>query len=139
MRPKRPEDFAGTWQLHRAISDRRGPDAVFEGRATLHPAGTDGLDYQEVGQMRVGDGAPLLAERRYGWRFDTAGVAVSFADGRAFHRFVPEGHAQGSDHPCGADLYRVRYDFTRWPDWSATWEVTGPRKDYTSVSHYRRA
>ena len=33
-------------------------------------------------------------------------------------------------------LYRVRYDFSDWPDWRTIWHVTGPRKAYEMVSHY---
>ena len=52
--------------------------------------------------------------------------------------FVPSGRTAGSDHPCGADLYRVEYDFSRWPEWSAVWDVSGPRKNYTMESRFRR-
>lgn len=129
--------FAGCWRLQRRITDRMaGQVGHLTGQAVFTPDGPDRLDYHETGTLRIGDGAPMAATRAYLWIFDAGGVAVRFADGAAFHRFTPAGHAAGSDHLCGADLYRVAYDFTRWPAWRATWVVHGPRKDYTSVSDY---
>ncbi|MBI1416653.1 MAG: hypothetical protein GC146_05450 [Limimaricola sp.] len=131
------DDFAGRWRLERRIDDRlSGQEGRLSGEAMLTPEGDDALAYAEMGQLRLGGGPPMEAVRRYRWVFGPTGVSVSFDDGRPFHRFVPEGHIAGTDHPCGADLYRVRYDFTRWPRWQAVWEVRGPRKDYVSVSHY---
>ena len=63
---------------------------------------------------------------------------VAFHDGRPFHRFAAGESGAGTDHLCGADLYRVAYDWSAWPDWRAVWEVTGPRKDYRMESRYRR-
>ena len=64
------------------------------------------------------------------------GIAVFFADGRAFHRFVPAADTVEADHWCDPDTYKVRYDFSRWPVWQAEWRVTGPRKDYVMQSVY---
>jgi hypothetical protein len=131
-------DFLGDWQVSRRIDDRHGQmQGAFTGRAVLTGAGCDGLHYVEQGQMRFGAAQPMTATRRYAWLFLPDRVLVRFDDGREFHSFVPAGQAAGTDHPCGADHYRVVYDFTRWPDWCATWDVTGPRKDYTSVTEYR--
>lgn len=133
-------DFAGGWQVLRRIDDRYGAmQGDFSGSAVLTPVGVDGLDYVESGQMRFGAAAPMQATRRYHWQFAGDRVQVRFSDGRDFHSFVPAGQVAGSDHPCGEDYYTVTYDFTRWPDWRATWVVQGPRKDYTSVTDYRRA
>ena len=133
-------DFAGMWQLTRRIDDRHGQmRGDFTGTAVLTPVGDDLLDYVENGQMRFGDAAPMMATRSYRWQFRQNLVLVRFADGRDFHSFTPAGQAAGTDHPCGEDHYTVVYDFTLWPDWRATWNVTGPRKDYSSVTDYVRA
>ncbi|WP_296424170.1 DUF6314 family protein [Yoonia sp.] len=130
-------DFAGGWQLRRMIADRlTGQDGQLTGTAHFADAGQGRLKYTETGQLRLGHGPVLAATRSYFWQFADDRVAVTFADGAAFHSFAPAGHAAGTDHPCGADFYTVRYDFTRWPEWQATWVVTGPRKDYSSVSVY---
>ena len=106
-----------------------------EGEARFTGEAPD-LVYHEAGDLRLGTGPVLRAERRYLWHFGEGRVTVRFEDGRAFHAFPLTAEAEGSDHPCGEDLYRVTYDFRDWPRWRATWEVAGPRKDYTSISDY---
>lgn len=113
-------------------------EAVLTPEAMLTGGADDTLTYAEMGQLRLGGGPSMQAARRYRWVFGPDGVSVSFDDGRPFHAFVPQGHVAGTDHPCGADLYRVRYDFTRWPRWQAVWQVRGPRKEYVLVSDYAR-
>lgn len=131
-------DFAGDWRVLRRIDDRlSGRPGRFEGTALLTPEG-EGLRYHEEGTLTLGDGPPLAAHRDYLWRPDNDGIAVLFADGRPFHRFVPEGRAPGTDHPCGRDLYRVTYDLTAWPAWTTEWTVAGPAKDYTMSTRYAR-
>lgn len=131
-------DFAGDWRLARVIDDRRaGQAGVFDGTARFTPASGNLLTYTEEGKLRIGTAPAMTATRTYAWAFDADHVRVSFADGRAFHSFPHAGGA-GQDHPCGADLYRVTYDFARWPDWQTCWTVIGPRKDYTMTSHYHR-
>ena len=79
----------------------------------------------------------MEARRVYLWRDAEPGaVAVTFDDGRPFHQFdLTGGEAR---HACPPDTYRVRYDFSEWPVWTARWRVTGPRKDYLMTSRYRR-
>ena len=134
-----PAEFAGRWRLQRTITDRLGGQmGQLEGEAVFTEAGAGLLQYHESGNLQFGAGPIMTAERSYLWTFDAAGVAVRFADGAPFHCFTPMGKAAGTDHPCGADLYRVQYDLNGWPLWQATWMVVGPRKDYTSVSDYSR-
>ena len=129
-------DFVGHWRLERRIEDRlSGLPGYLSGTARLSGSG-DELTYDETGDFRIGDGPAMVAQRRYLWRFLGTHVDVRFADGAPFHSFVPAGRAAGTDHPCGADFYQVRYDFENWPNWQATWTVRGPRKDYTSTSDY---
>lgn len=133
------EDFAGRWRLVRRIADARAAvEGRMEGRAEFLPLG-DGLLCRERGVLRYGDGAPCRAERRYRWRTGGAGqIAVSFEDGRPFHVFALGASAEAA-HDCAPDRYRVAYDFSPWPRaWRAVWTVTGPRKDYVSVSDYAR-
>jgi len=133
------EDLAGHWQVTRTITDHLvGQSGRFDGQARLVPV-PGGLDYAEEGVLRLGDGLPLTASRAYQWCFVGDTVEVRFADGRPFHAFAPGKTGPGTDHYCGADLYRVRYDWDRWPDWVALWDVRGPRKDYRMESRYTRA
>lgn len=132
----------GRWQLVREIEDvRAGRTGRFEGEAVFErvPDGSAPLElaYLETGTL-VLEGAPAMtATRRYRWRAAGSGtIEVLFDDGRFFHRIDAEEPVPGAVHACDPDLYRVRYDFRRWPRWVAEWRVSGPRKDYAMVSRY---
>jgi hypothetical protein len=130
-------DFSGSWRLSRAVSDtRQGLTGRFSGTAKFSDDG-GGLLYRETGTLRYGDAAPIAAERCYRWQTDGTRISVLFDDGRPFHDFAP-GTPHGT-HWCDPDSYAVAYDFTRWPDWRATWIVTGPRKNYQMTSLYERS
>ncbi|MEO0692019.1 MAG: DUF6314 family protein [Pseudomonadota bacterium] len=135
--PRGLADFEGVWRLHREIDfvDRDLP-AAFVGEARLMPQGT-GLIYAESGQLTLGNAPPMRAERRYLWRPDPTGIATFFDDGRPFHTFALDASSEAT-HDCAPDTYRVAYAFHDWPAWTATWRVTGPKKDYTMVSLYTR-
>lgn len=134
------DDFLGEWHMSRQIMDRFADQrGTLSGTATLTAQGGQGLQYDEAGIFQLGQGAPMQATRRYHWIFDETGVQVRFANGDPFHSFAPDSQSQGTDHPCGPDLYRVRYDFRGWPDWTAVWDVAGPAKDYTMKTSYCRA
>lgn len=128
------ELFAGQWHLGRRIEDALGAQSGrFDGMATFSPTGT-GLHYVEQGTLTLDAGGRFAAERAYLWRFAAGRVEVAFDDGRPFHSFGVDG--AGTDHPCGADHYRVRYDFGGWPLWRARWTVSGPKKSYVSDTTY---
>jgi hypothetical protein len=130
-------DFAGDWRLARDITAPDGtPQGRFDGVARFVPV-AGGYAYAEEGTLVLPGAAPMRAERRYRWRAEGGRIAVCFADGRAFHALDPGAVAE-AEHWCDPDTYRVAYDFTLWPLWTATWRVTGPRKDYISVTTYRR-
>lgn len=135
----RLDSFKGRWRIRRRIEDAKaGGTGSFEGVAVFTPA-PGGLAYEEAGELRLPDMAGLQASRRYFWRDDGAGgVEVLFEDGRDFHRINLSGTVATAWHDCLPDLYEVSYNFTHWPDWRAIWRVTGPRKNYTMISDYRR-
>ena len=138
-RPLIADDFVGEWQLDRLIADRTGAQSgTFKGQADFRATGDDTLAYDETGLLTLDHGPVLTATRRYVCVFEGPRVLVAFEDGRAFHAFTPQGHAAGTDHPCADDFYTVRYDFTAWPRWTASWTVKGPRKDYVATSVYER-
>ena len=133
--------LVGDWAVRRAIVDRRGMVwGRFRGEAAFGRAGPRadaGLRYRETGHLRYAAAAPMAAERAYLWQAAGREVAVAYGDGRPFHSFRLAGDRAEAVHLCGADRYRVAYEFGAWPEWSATWHVTGPRKDYVMRTRYR--
>ncbi|TPE53578.1 DUF6314 family protein [Amaricoccus solimangrovi] len=131
--------FEGGWRLARRIEDARaGASGRFEGAARF-TAVPGGLSYVEEGRLILGEGRPMRASRRYFWRPAGASIEVDFSDGRFFHAFATDADRPEAEHWCDPDRYRVRYDFSAWPEWRAEWRVSGPRKDYAMVSTYRPA
>lgn len=136
MLPDRIRAFCGGYLVERAIEDAlTGEVSRFAGQAEVM-ADEEGAVYEERGELALARGAPLVATRRYLWRPRKGLIAVLFEDGRAFHDFDPVAGGLATEHLCGEDLYRGGYQFAEWPRWSVTWEVTGPRKDYRSVTWY---
>jgi len=126
----------GNWRVNRQIEDRHaGQHASFTGDADF--TGDTELVYHEAGRLDLG-GTELRAERHYTWRCTDTGAEVLYADGSPFHTFsLAEGHAS-AEHLCGEDLYRGAYVFENTENWRVTWTVSGPRKDYTSITGYKR-
>lgn len=131
--PRHLRDFEGCWSLERRITPQHGPAAIFAGTAVWSPA-TDGFEYLEQGVMQLEGQAAMQAERRYFWSDD---LSVFFEDGRFFHTVPAQGGK--TEHWCDPDMYKGRYDFTRWPQFEVTWQVTGPRKSYLSQTLYTRS
>jgi len=129
-------DFIGSYTLTRKIIDTRAQaESRFEGTAQITPAA--GALYKETGELIMGD-QRFQAERSYLWQPKDDRIEVLFADGRPFHDFDPDLGGKATEHLCGADWYRGGYDFTNWPDWTVTWDVDGPRKDYRSVTLFNK-
>lgn len=129
-RPRVLSDFEGRWQLTRQILHGDGTRAQFSGSAVWMPEG-DGMRYEETGVLRIGQGVGMTASRRYLWTRD---LAVLFEDRRFFHQVPPKGG--GTTHWCAPDRYDVVYDFTSWPEFHVTWQVSGPGKSYRMESFY---
>jgi len=122
-------DFEGQWQVERTIVQADGTRGRFVGTVRFTPQGPGTLAYREEGTITLGTGPALQAGRSYIWK---EGLHVLFDDGRPFHRIPAQGGT--SIHICPPDTYKVGYDFSRWPEWTATWDVSGPRKSYRTVS-----
>ncbi|GFE65852.1 DUF6314 family protein [Litoreibacter roseus] len=145
------EEFEGTWSLSRVIEDTQADvTGRLSGTVNFLPK-PDGLIYEEQGTLVYGDQTPLTATRRYIWRPEhtmmkvedgpdrpVTNIAVLFDDGRPFHVIETHRSMPDDNHHCDPDLYHVSYDFTRWPVWTSTWRVVGPKKDYRMVSTYKR-
>jgi len=131
-------DFEGRWHLARRVEDHRaGLTGRLDGTATWSRRDPATLEQTETGLLHYGSAPPMQATRRYLWRADGQGIAVFFDDGRPFHSFRPQ--IPTARHHCPPDLYDVTYDLSGWPRWTATWQVTGPRKHATIVSRYSPA
>ena len=135
-KPASVGDFAGNWDIHRRILDRMaGEEGNLVGSVSIR--GEDAaFVYFENGILRLGTRPPLHATRQYLWTGDGTGIDVAFHDGREFHRIDLEAPEVEARHDCAPDIYVVRYEFARWPQWTSVWTVTGPRKNYVMTTDY---
>ena len=130
--------FTGSWALQRDIDDRRqGQSGHLVGQADFTPEKW-GLLYRESGQMTLG-ASVTEAFRQYRYSFPRPGhVEIGFEDGRLLLALDLTDETATATHLCGADSYAAQVALLDETTWRATWHVTGPRKDYTLVSRYRR-
>ena len=127
-------DFHQPWRITREIEDRKaGAKVSFEGKVMTEMVSGQ-LRWHETGQLRMPQGA-FASDRVTLWQDVEAGLAVHFDDGRLFHR-IDRAVSPIATHDCDPDVYNLAYDFAPWPRWSVTITVSGPRKDYTSVTLY---
>ena len=130
--------LAGQWSLTRTIDHADGATHRFSGQSTFAWSGPRLIETQS-GHLDMGAGPALKATRRYVWTAESGRIEVLFDDMRPFHT-IPLGVATPeTTHLCPPDRYQVTYDFTAFPDWTAVWNVEGPKKEYRMASHYRRA
>ncbi len=127
--------FQGAWQMLRIIENvTEGVIGEFWGDARFAPDG-QGLRCHESGVLRF-RGADYAAERVSLWRFPPSGrIEVRYEDGRPFHDFDLDDPR--ATEACGDDLYEVSYSFGS-DSWLSRWTVSGPAKDYTMTTRYRR-
>ena len=132
--------FEGDWRLERRIAQASGQgDGRLSGLARFLRSGS-ALIHEESGTLSIDGiaGPGVRAERRYLWRTEPGWIAIHFEDGRPFHG-IPLGVLEPeATHLCSPDRYTVRYDFSRWPEWTTVWRVSGPRKDYVMTSRFAR-
>ncbi len=138
--------LAGTWQLHRVLTDHRsGTGGTLAGTATFAPApGQPGprhreLRYREEGELRFGEHRGP-ASRSLVWLGLPGGAAeVRFPDGRPYCVVDLRGGGWEADHPCGRDLYHVTYRVLSEDQLEERWLVRGPAKNYQATAMLTRS
>lgn len=125
-------DFlVGDWELDRRIAAAGGQrTGRFTGWARFEadPEVAGLLRYLERGTLRL-DAYDGPAYRRLGYHVEGPRARVVFEDGRFFHDLDLRDGVCEVEHPCGADLYRGRFEVVDDDRWHQEWTVVGPDKD----------
>jgi hypothetical protein len=126
------EQLIGTWLVRRKIVDYLAHTAhLFEGLAILtHDR------FEERGELKL-NGLTFRSCRTYKLAWSASSVAVLFPNDAVFIQLA-RANSQVVRHVCGSDDYRGRLLFRNAFSWVESWRVCGPRKNYSSRSHYRR-
>lgn len=131
--PALPGWLQGRWSIDRDIDDGRG---TYTGTAVFTPEPGGGLRWSEEGRLEL-DGYTGQATRvlflRPGEPWE-----VHFDDEAPFHPLDLSAGSFDAVHLCGADTYRGTYDPVSGDELIVRWAVTGPGRDDTIVSRYRR-
>ncbi len=134
--------LAGTWRLHRALTDHRsGLTGSLAGTATFAavPGEPRELHYLEQGELRFG-AHQGPASRSLMWLGLPGGAAeVRFPDGRLYCVVDLRAGGWEADHPCGRDLYHVTYRVLSDDQVEERWLVRGPAKYYQATAILTRS
>jgi hypothetical protein len=138
--------LAGAWSFNRIIEGQGSMQASMQGIATFAPLDAASLAYREQGRLRLLNGTELEAEREYIFRGSDRGFDVFFKEDppRLFHTISlaasDRGDLDGSAaHLCNLDHYQSTYTFTADGGFVIRHVVSGPRKDYTMITTFKRA
>jgi len=111
------------------------------GSARFTPADQRMLHYREDGVLTLDDGRALEVYREYHYRLEPGRIRICFAEPgppRTFHVLRLHGAAATDLHLCGQDTYEGTYEFPAPDRFTVRMRVTGPRKDYSTTTTYRR-
>lgn len=127
----------GQWLIERRID---GIDRM-SGMAEYRETSPGHLSYSEKGSHRIGQEI-LDFYQSYYLRHFGRDLHVNFTDGRPFHSlsFQQDDHILKAEalHLCGNDTYRGKYVFHNDNRFTVSWNVHGPRKNYTIETNYFR-
>ncbi|RLU81349.1 hypothetical protein CTZ27_32965 [Streptomyces griseocarneus] len=132
--------LTGQWTVHRTLHDAdAGTTGAFRGTADFRPADDGGcVLHVEDGELDWG-GAVNRAGRTLRLLPAPDGTAeVTFADGRPFHDLDLRTGRWTVRHPCGRDRYDGTFTVVSPDEWHVHWRTTGPAKEHTQRSVYRR-
>ena len=137
-----PRTLLGAWEFDRVVIDHLAEEEFsVEGTIEFAVVGDGDISWSERGTMRRA-GAKIPISRQLFLTHRVDGWAVTFEDGRDFHRWEP---GTGVTHLCGRDTYRgfvhlapASASSRRTQGWTVTWQVSGPAKNYEMVTRVRR-
>jgi len=133
--------LTGSWSFNRLIAGQ----GSMQGLATFTPLDPDTLAYREHGRLKLLTGTVLEAEREYVFREHGPGFDVFFKETppRLFHAVSLSAFGDGAlsasaDHLCNQDHYQSTYSFRPDGSFVIRHVVSGPRKDYSTLTTYVR-
>ncbi|HMO02752.1 MAG TPA: DUF6314 family protein [Oligoflexia bacterium] len=136
----------GEWQLSRNISGNIYPMELL-GRASFKNCG-DYLFYREEFKVPTPIGEILNGTREYQYYFNNDQLAIYFSSmGVRGGLFLSlklstnngiNGTKGSGVHHCGSDRYDAEFNFLTYDNFKITYKVSGPKKDYTMITKYKR-
>lgn len=142
------ESLKGVWELYRHWDGIQG---YMQGMAFFQPRASGVLSYQEQGRATFRKDKTFLAYRTYTYVYEQDTIAVYLGDreqkqpARLLHtlqfhsaRAVNTPLVATGTHVCADDVYRACYTFVSSQHFQLTYQVHGPRKDYTIQTSFNK-
>ncbi len=136
-----------SWTFKRTVTHKKihfghHQTAIVEGVQTWQPlsvlVNVSRYLYVERGCLALGNHRGM-AEQKYQFEFQKNDQAqVYFNDGRFFYSLDLKKGKKEIEHQCGSDHYLGEIQVISKRQYSCTWHVTGPQKDYCSYTLFSR-
>jgi hypothetical protein len=135
----------GIWSFHRTLSDLLEPKSsgVVTGLAEFRPVADSAnlLHYFEAGTFTTEGGTTHSIKKEYFFAFNekTRNIEKYFAEnGTKAGLFYILGSDLAGQHLCVKDNYKASYAYPNddFREFTLTYDVTGPSKDYSSRTKY---
>lgn len=135
MRRLAPPQLVGTWLLERQIHDfHHNRHGYASGIAEMNLAPDGSVAWLEYGDLKY-DERVTQFRRLLELRQDSDDEwGVWFENGTWFHDWS----ATDFVHTCSPDRYAGRVRISSESSWTLTWQVSGPSKEYTLTTTYKR-
>jgi len=142
--------MAGSWNLYRTITSPKFQPMTGSGKAIFEKYQKDApsLLYKEELTLHL-PSESINASKDYIFRLIDNQISVFFNENpeRFFYTLkFDDDHPTadrlfqqaGGEHLCGNDNYRASYSFFDDNTFELTYQVSGPKKDYTTITKYNR-
>jgi hypothetical protein len=139
--------LTGVWELRR----RLGTQGHMRGIARFQPWRKGILHYQEQGSATFGNSRPFPAYRAYAYVYNQGTIAVYFWDQArqqpaellhtlqfCFTNNSSQTLMAAGTHGCAEDVYKARYIFVNHDYFQLTYQVHGPKKNYTIQTNFNK-
>lgn len=130
--------FTGLWAYERRISQ---PDITVYGVASFEDIDAHSKAFHEEGAYHL-NGTQYSCFQKQTWIWSEQKLTLLKHDGNILHVFDLEPAdlplQLQHTHSCGADTYTSSFDVLSHSQWRTTYHVSGPRKNYTSVTVFSR-
>jgi hypothetical protein len=132
------DSLEGAWQLDRVISNY----GVADGLAMFNRSSVNYLAYREDVKLKQNESSLVYdAFREYTYFYDESQdkIQQSFKDGSLFCelKFTDNNNSTAAgEHQCSLDLYSAHYNFYDENNFTLSYKVKGPEKDYLITTRY---
>jgi hypothetical protein len=134
----------GEWQFDREIPDY----GIVKGNASFKKESSDNLEYHEEGLLFHNNGIKTYIKHSCSYRLvgEEILILLRHNDNKEEISFKLEFKPIKQNHPliaegkyiCGRDNYQTRYIFHMPSQFTITYKVNGPNKEYISQTEYKR-